>query len=128
GVVDLVALDRIEQPLVDVDPHRAVLLAEVVGQIGPGHQVEPGELHVRILRNPPAGGFIITVQVVPPVRHDRQPTQSPIDGGDVRRAGPGLSSPPSTRGEPPQCPPIRNSRPSSMAPPATPAGWWPSIC
>src|SRR5262249_17281305 len=30
----------------NVHPHRPVLLAEVVGQIGPRHQVEPGEFHL----------------------------------------------------------------------------------
>src|SRR5262249_56048744 len=30
---------------IDVDPHRRVLLGEVVGQVGVGHQVEPEELH-----------------------------------------------------------------------------------
>ncbi len=54
GVVDLVALHRIEQALVDIDPDRAVLLAEVVRQIGPGHQVEPGEFHRRF----PGFGFL----------------------------------------------------------------------
>ena len=29
----------------DVDPHGAILLAEVVGQIRPRHQVEPGKFH-----------------------------------------------------------------------------------
>ena len=47
GVVDLVALHRIEQLLVDVDPDRTVLLPEIVRQIGPRHQVEPCELHGR---------------------------------------------------------------------------------
>src|SRR5207245_2371985 len=31
----------------DVHPDRAVLLAEVVGQVRPRHQVEPGEFHGR---------------------------------------------------------------------------------
>ena len=45
-VVDLVTPLRVVQ-LVGrrVDPHAAVLVAEVVGQVGPGHQVEPVELH-----------------------------------------------------------------------------------
>ena len=47
SIVDLVTFHRIEQPGVDVDPHRAVLLPEVVRQIRPRHQVEPGEFHRR---------------------------------------------------------------------------------
>ena len=47
GVVDLVAPLGIEQPGVDVDPHRAVALPEVVRQIRPRHQVEPAELDHR---------------------------------------------------------------------------------
>jgi hypothetical protein len=47
GVVDLVTFHRIEQPRVDVYPHRSVLLPEIVRKIGPRHQIEPGELHGR---------------------------------------------------------------------------------
>ena len=36
---------RVEQRAGDVDPHRAVGLPEVGGQVRPRHEVEPGELH-----------------------------------------------------------------------------------
>src|SRR5437762_421233 len=44
-VVHGVGLDRVEQAAVDVDPDGVVRLPEVVGQVRPRHQVEPGELH-----------------------------------------------------------------------------------
>ncbi len=47
-VVHAMTFDRVVQRLVDVDPHRTVLLAEVVRHVRPRHQVEPHELH----RNP----------------------------------------------------------------------------
>src|SRR5215472_6730247 len=47
-VVDVVALARIVERVRNVDPHRAVLGAEVVRQVRPRHQVEPGELHGRL--------------------------------------------------------------------------------
>src|SRR5215470_8994940 len=47
-VVDVVALARIVERVRNVDPHRAVLGAEVVRQVRPRHQVEPGELHERL--------------------------------------------------------------------------------
>ena len=36
---------RIEQGRIDVDPHAAVLLVEVLGQVWVRHEVEPHELH-----------------------------------------------------------------------------------
>jgi hypothetical protein len=45
GVVDVVPLLGVVQRVGDVDPHAAMLLAEVVGQVWPRHEVEPGELH-----------------------------------------------------------------------------------
>ena len=45
-VVDTVRDLRIEQRRRDVDPHRALRVAEVVRKRRPRHQVEPGELHV----------------------------------------------------------------------------------
>ncbi len=44
-VVHVVRAPGVEQRGVDVDPHRGVLLAEVVRQLRVGHQVEPQELH-----------------------------------------------------------------------------------
>ena len=37
----------IEQRRMDIDPHRRVLRAEIVGQFGVRHQVEPHEFHAR---------------------------------------------------------------------------------
>ena len=45
-VINLVALHRVVQPVVDIDPDGAVLLPEIVRQMRPGHQVEPREAHV----------------------------------------------------------------------------------
>src|SRR5207237_437024 len=45
AMVEMVALLRVVEPVRDIDPDRPVPLAEVVGQIGPRHQVEPGEVH-----------------------------------------------------------------------------------
>ncbi len=39
---------RIEQRRVDVDPHRRVLLPEILRQLGVRHQMEPEELHERV--------------------------------------------------------------------------------
>src|SRR5439155_24770080 len=50
-VVDVVALARIVERVRNIDPHRAVLGAEIIRQIGPWHQVEPREFHRR-LREP----------------------------------------------------------------------------
>src|SRR5437763_10591884 len=36
---------RVEQRGMDVDPHRRVLLPEIVGKLGVGHQMEPHQLH-----------------------------------------------------------------------------------
>ena len=44
-VVHVMRAPRVEQRRVDVDPHRRMLLAEVVRQFGVRHQVEPHELH-----------------------------------------------------------------------------------
>jgi hypothetical protein len=44
-VIDLVPFDGVIEPRIDVDPDRAVLLPEVVREIGIGHQVEPVKLH-----------------------------------------------------------------------------------
>ena len=44
-VVDLVPAHRIVQRAGDVDPDRPIFLAEIIGQVGPGHQVEPDEAH-----------------------------------------------------------------------------------
>ena len=44
-VVDVVAFARVVQRAGDVHPDRPVPLAEVLGQVRPRHQVEPGELH-----------------------------------------------------------------------------------
>jgi hypothetical protein len=44
-VVDPVGLARVEQARIDVDPHAAMLFGKVVGQVGPGHEIEPVKLH-----------------------------------------------------------------------------------
>ena len=44
-VVDAVTLDRVIKLGVDIDPDGAIGLAKVVGQMRPGHQVEPMEFH-----------------------------------------------------------------------------------
>jgi hypothetical protein len=44
-VVHPMSLDGIEEPGVDVDPHRRMPRLEVVGQVRVRHQVEPAELH-----------------------------------------------------------------------------------
>ncbi len=44
-VINLVALGRIEQIGIDVHPNRMILLAKIVGQIRPRHQVEPSKSH-----------------------------------------------------------------------------------
>ena len=44
-VVHVVGALRVEQRGMDVDPHRGMLLAEVVRQLGVRHQVEPHQLH-----------------------------------------------------------------------------------
>ena len=44
-VVHGIGAGRVEQRVGDVDPDRARRLAEVVGQVRPWHEVEPGELH-----------------------------------------------------------------------------------
>ncbi len=49
-VVDLVTTHWVVEPRIHVDPDAAVLLSEVVGQIRPGHQVEPVEFHATSLR------------------------------------------------------------------------------
>ena len=54
-VVHGVGPGRVEQLAVDVDPDRPVLLPEVVRQIRPRHQVEPGELHRNDPRSSCAG-------------------------------------------------------------------------
>src|ERR1700736_7076630 len=46
-VVHQVRALRVEQRGMDVDPHRRVLVAEIVGQLGVRHQVEPEQLHGR---------------------------------------------------------------------------------
>src|SRR6478735_8377813 len=43
-VVHAMTLDRVVQRLIDVDPHRTMLLPEVVGHVRPRHEVEPHEL------------------------------------------------------------------------------------
>src|SRR5262249_16258627 len=53
-VVHEVGALRVEQRGMDVDPDRRMLLAEIVGQLGVWHQVEPEQLHGR----PPGGGAI----------------------------------------------------------------------
>ncbi|WBL35213.1 hypothetical protein O0235_10475 [Tepidiforma flava] len=53
-VVDAVRLFGVEEAVVDIDPDGAVLFLEVVRQVGPGHEVEPVELHGRGLL---AGGL-----------------------------------------------------------------------
>ncbi len=52
-VVDVVTAGRLVDGVRDIDPHRAVLGPEVFVQVGPGHQVEPGEFHVVL----PASGW-----------------------------------------------------------------------
>src|SRR5262245_18870699 len=47
-VIDVVALARIVERAGDVDPDGAMLCPEIVRQIRPRHQVEPGELHGRL--------------------------------------------------------------------------------
>ena len=49
GVVDVMPFLGVVKRIGDIDPYAAVFFAEVVGEVGPGHQVEPGELH-HILR------------------------------------------------------------------------------
>ena len=44
-VVDFVAAHWIIQVAVDIDPHGAMLFPEILGQIGPWHEVEPSEFH-----------------------------------------------------------------------------------
>ena len=44
-VIDEVALARVVERAGDVDPDGTVLLPEVVGQVGPRHEIEPRELH-----------------------------------------------------------------------------------
>src|SRR5262249_48894533 len=44
-VVDLVPAHRVVQRTGDVDPDRPIFLAEILRQVGPGHQVEPNEAH-----------------------------------------------------------------------------------
>ena len=44
-VVHVVRAPRVEQRGVDVHPDRGVLVAEVLRQLGVGHQVEPHEFH-----------------------------------------------------------------------------------
>src|SRR5689334_12450943 len=44
-VVHVMRPPRVEQRGMDIDPYRRVLLAEIVGQFGVRHQVEPHQLH-----------------------------------------------------------------------------------
>ena len=44
-VVHQMCAPRVEQRGMDVDPHRWMLLAEVVGKLGVRHQVKPHQLH-----------------------------------------------------------------------------------
>jgi hypothetical protein len=44
-VVDAMAFDGVVEAGIDVDPDAAVLLPEVIRQVGIGHEVEPVELH-----------------------------------------------------------------------------------
>jgi hypothetical protein len=37
----------IEQRRMDIDPHRRILLTEIIGELGVRHQVEPHEFHAR---------------------------------------------------------------------------------
>src|SRR5580700_448652 len=48
-VVHVMRAARIEQRGMDIDPDRGMLLAEIVGQLGVGHQVEPHQLHGMLL-------------------------------------------------------------------------------
>src|SRR5436309_151185 len=48
-VVEKMALLGIEERVGDIDPDRAILLAEIRREVRPGHEVEPGELHLRSL-------------------------------------------------------------------------------
>ena len=51
-VVNLVAAYRVEQLAGDVHPDAAVLLAEVLRQVGVGHQVKPVEFHASLESEP----------------------------------------------------------------------------
>src|SRR5712691_9980228 len=44
-VVHVMRAPGVEQRGMDVDPDRRVLLPEIVGQLGIGHQMEPQQLH-----------------------------------------------------------------------------------
>ena len=44
-VINLVTFGWVEVARVDIDPHRAVGGTEIVGQVRPRHEVEPGEFH-----------------------------------------------------------------------------------
>src|SRR5213080_4404016 len=44
-VVHVMRPPRVEQRRMNIDPHRGVLLPEVVGELGVGHQMEPHLLH-----------------------------------------------------------------------------------
>ena len=73
-VVHGVALLRVVERVWDVDPDGPVLLAEVVGQVRPRHQVEPGEFHA-------SPHMTISARQAPP-----HPPLSPEAGERVRRA------------------------------------------
>src|SRR5260370_696777 len=50
-VVHVMRAPGIEQRRMDIDPHRRVLLPEIVGQLGIRHQMEPHQLHGGAPRN-----------------------------------------------------------------------------
>ena len=49
-VVHVMRAPRVEQRGMDVDPDRGMLLPEIVGQFGVGHQMKPQDLHRTLLR------------------------------------------------------------------------------
>src|SRR5438270_13311246 len=51
-VVHVMGAPGVEQRGMDIDPDRGVLLPEIVGQLGVGHQMEPQQFHGLSFRTP----------------------------------------------------------------------------
>src|SRR5262249_41135105 len=83
-MVEVVPLLRVVQRVRDVDPDRAVVLPEVVREIWPRHQVEPGEVHGAVAK-PGAGAESSASGQNKPVA--REPEQRRRAGTDAELPG-----------------------------------------
>ena len=91
-VVHVMRAPRVEQRGMDVDPHRGMLLAEIVGQFGIRHQVKPHQLHGSLLRSSATStlrqGGDCHAQTRPADSRRREPRGSSPHRGSVGRREP----------------------------------------